>query len=187
MKVNIERLTQDAFDAFWEVIAKQFPEAKTGDLSPETSIRLSIVAEIAVREWFCSNARKRLRPCRRKLPVRSPPTPGPWFVDHESPFSALCIKPYPGRIVCDIEGNDPEAEANALLIVAAPDLKAMVEVSRTAFQDRLAGLREERGELSASGCDTDDTDDCICHYEALIRRCDAALKRATDGTVPGSV
>jgi hypothetical protein len=49
-------------------------------------------------------------------------TAGPWFVDRQSPYSAICIKPIPGKIVCDIEGADAEAEANASLIAAAPEL-----------------------------------------------------------------
>lgn len=43
-------------------------------------------------------------------------------MDRHSPYAALCIKPYPGPIVCDIDGDDAEAEANARLIAAAPDL-----------------------------------------------------------------
>jgi hypothetical protein len=125
MKYDIEQLTRDAFDAFWGVIAKHFPEVKTGDLSPETTIRLTIAAEDAVREWVRRNARKRLRrlvSCHSLKP--SSPTPGPWFVDHGSPYAPYCVKPYPGRIVCDIEGSDAEAEANAHLIAAAPELLA---------------------------------------------------------------
>ena len=49
-------------------------------------------------------------------------TAGPWFIDRQSPHSPICIKPYPGRIVCDIGGTDAESEANARLICAAPDL-----------------------------------------------------------------
>lgn len=49
-------------------------------------------------------------------------TPGPWHIDRQSPYSSICIKPYPGRIVCDIEGSDQETEANARLISAAPEL-----------------------------------------------------------------
>lgn len=41
----------------------------------------------------------------------------------------MCIKPYPGRIVCDIDGTDSEAEANALLISAAPDLFVAAHVA----------------------------------------------------------
>jgi hypothetical protein len=49
-------------------------------------------------------------------------TKGPWYIDRQSPHSPICIKPHPGRIVCDVDGTDDEAEANAHLIAAAPDL-----------------------------------------------------------------
>jgi hypothetical protein len=49
-------------------------------------------------------------------------TKGEWHIDRQSPHSPICIKPYPGSIVCDIEGTDAEAEANARLIAAAPVL-----------------------------------------------------------------
>jgi hypothetical protein len=53
-------------------------------------------------------------------PTLSAHTPGPWHVDYLSPYRRICIKPHPGRIVCDIEGTDEEAETNARLIAAAP-------------------------------------------------------------------
>src|SRR3954467_15254806 len=60
-------------------------------------------------------------------------TPGPWHIDRESPHSPICIKPYPGRIVCDIVGTDAEAEANSRLIATAPgllaSLKAMIDAA----------------------------------------------------------
>ena len=114
MSNKIEELTENALGKFWNSIAKQFPHAKTGDLSPDATIKLSIAAEQAVGEWIENNTR----------PV---PTEGPWFVDRQSPYSALCIKPYPGRIVCDVHGTDPEAEANARLLAAAPELLAACE------------------------------------------------------------
>lgn len=52
---EINALTDQAFDAFWEIIAKRFPEATTGDLSPWTSMRLDAVAREAVEEWIYAN------------------------------------------------------------------------------------------------------------------------------------
>jgi hypothetical protein len=49
-------------------------------------------------------------------------TAGPWHIDRQSPYSEICIKPYPGKIVCDIDGTDEESEANARLISAAPEM-----------------------------------------------------------------
>lgn len=114
MTIKIEVLTRSALDAFWDIIGKEFPNAKTGDLSPTATIHLNTAAENAVSEWIENNA-------------RPTPTEGPWFVDRLSPYSALCIKPYPGRIVCDVHGTDVEAEANARLLAAAPDLLAACE------------------------------------------------------------
>lgn len=52
---EINALTDQAFDAFWEVIIKRFPEATTGDLSPWTTFRLDTVARKAVEEWIYAN------------------------------------------------------------------------------------------------------------------------------------
>jgi hypothetical protein len=108
-----------ALDQFWECIANKFPAATTGDLSPLTSIRLSDAAQKAVQEWIAANVQTGI--------VSVEHTPGPWFVDRESPHAPLCIKPYPGRVVCDVEGADPESIANARLIAAAPELLAACE------------------------------------------------------------
>ena len=116
METDNEDLAAEALDAFWDVIAHKFPEAKYGDLSPLTAVRLSNAAETAIDEWIRNNDPKATTARKH--------TPGPWFVDRESSYSALCIKPYPGRIVCDIEGTDAESEANALLIAAAPTLRS---------------------------------------------------------------
>jgi hypothetical protein len=109
MSQKIEDVTKTAMEAFWNSIASQFPNAKTGDLSPDATVRLENAAEHAVSEWIDNNAR----------PM---PTSGPWFVDRQSPYSPLCIKPYPGAIVCDIHGANSEAHANARLIASAPEL-----------------------------------------------------------------
>ena len=44
-------MTDEALDAFWEVIVKRYPQAKTGDLSPGATIALQLAAEDAVGEW----------------------------------------------------------------------------------------------------------------------------------------
>ena len=56
-------------------------------------------------------------------------TPAPWYVDYVSPYSRICIKPYPGPVICDLcpLGNEAEENANAHLIAAAPDLLAALE------------------------------------------------------------
>jgi len=51
-------LIEEAIDAFWSVVVKHYPEAKTGDLSPETTIGLVNAAERAVEEWVEYNVPK---------------------------------------------------------------------------------------------------------------------------------
>lgn len=127
MTKNIEELTCKALDAFWSVITENFPAAVSGDLSPLTTNHLSNAAETAVEEWIGNN-------------VPSPAhAPGPWFVDRQSPYSALCIKPYPGRIVCDIQGTDAESEANARLIAAAPKMLERLKLAVKDARDAISG------------------------------------------------
>lgn len=38
----IEALTDKALDAFWQVVVQELPHATTGDLSPLTTIQLSV-------------------------------------------------------------------------------------------------------------------------------------------------
>jgi hypothetical protein len=48
-------LADEALDAFWEVIARRFPQARFGDLSIDRTIRLQCVAEEAIAEWIDNN------------------------------------------------------------------------------------------------------------------------------------
>jgi hypothetical protein len=78
-------------------------------------------------------------------------TAGPWHIDRQSPHSPICIKPFPGRIVCDIQGTDEEAEANARLIARAPRLLDVVN----ALMDRLEEIDPDyyRSDLIAAADD----------------------------------
>ena len=58
---NLRSLTDEALDAFWEVIVKRYPQAKTGDLSPGATIALQMAAEDAVGEWVNSNVPAKFR------------------------------------------------------------------------------------------------------------------------------
>lgn len=107
-------------------------------------------------------------------------TPGPWHIDLDSPYSAICIKPYPGEIVCDIEGADAQAEANARLIAAAPELLRTVRSDRVAFEERIEVLEEEKLELGVSDEEFADQD-IIDNYRHLVDRCDEVIARATVG------
>jgi hypothetical protein len=53
---QIVQATERAIDCFWESVAKSFPEAQTGDLSPLTAFQFSELSEWAVQEWAEGNA-----------------------------------------------------------------------------------------------------------------------------------
>lgn len=52
---TIAALTDEALDAFWEVVVRHNPQAKTGDLSPWATIKLTLAAENAIGEWIAAN------------------------------------------------------------------------------------------------------------------------------------
>jgi len=54
-------VTDEALDAFWDVIVKRYPQAVTGDLSPGATIALQMAAEDAAHEWIVSNVPKQFR------------------------------------------------------------------------------------------------------------------------------
>jgi hypothetical protein len=54
-KSIIAPLADEALDAFWEIVVRHYPQAKTGDLSPLTTIKLTIAAENAIEEWVWAN------------------------------------------------------------------------------------------------------------------------------------
>ena len=53
--MNTKQLTNDALEAFWAVVVKQFPQATTGDLSPLTTFQLEQASEAAIKEWIRCN------------------------------------------------------------------------------------------------------------------------------------
>lgn len=48
-------LEDEACEAFWAVIARHFPDAKFGDLSPEATIRQRLANSDAIAEWISNN------------------------------------------------------------------------------------------------------------------------------------
>lgn len=54
-KKLMHSVADQALDGFWQVVVQQFPEATTGDLSPLTTHRLTVAAEVAVTEWVWAN------------------------------------------------------------------------------------------------------------------------------------
>ena len=54
---EIADVAKMALDDFWERVAKQFPHAKTGDLSPEVVIQLETTAKEAIKQWWNNNCK----------------------------------------------------------------------------------------------------------------------------------
>lgn len=54
-QTDIDTVTNDALDAFWQLVVRRFPEATDGDLSIDRTIALEIAAKEAVREWVWNN------------------------------------------------------------------------------------------------------------------------------------
>jgi hypothetical protein len=52
---RINAALREGEDAFWEVVAARFPEAKTGDLAPDVAFALTRSMEQAIREWVSAN------------------------------------------------------------------------------------------------------------------------------------
>jgi len=48
-------LAEEALDAFWQVIARRFPQARTGDLSWDCVLALRSAAEQAIQQWVENN------------------------------------------------------------------------------------------------------------------------------------
>lgn len=187
MTPDFKQLTQEALDAFWECITRGFPEAKTGDLSPLISLRLTQAAESAVNEWVFANVPKSRH--TKPAPIASPDgthTPGPWSVNSTEMdcarfwISASDKSQYIGSVGL-LDDPKPSDSANARLIAAAPELRAIVQTAKSAFGERLSCLRDERRDAVRIAGDTADIDDQIGHYEALVRKCDSALEKSTAG------
>lgn len=54
-EARIQAALNKSEDAFWDAVADQFSEVKTGDLSSETTIALRQAMEKAIREWLENN------------------------------------------------------------------------------------------------------------------------------------
>lgn len=53
---RISNAVSEAEDAFWQAIARAFPEAKSGDLDPLTVVSLQNHMTDAAKKWVESNA-----------------------------------------------------------------------------------------------------------------------------------
>ncbi len=52
---RIDKAQEEADDAFWAVIARHFPEAKTGDFPPEATEHLRLTEVAAIMYWLILN------------------------------------------------------------------------------------------------------------------------------------
>ena len=187
MSTKIDQLTQHALDAFWNIVAAQFPHTSTGDLSPLVSFHLTQAAESAVRAWVSANVQKRHR--TKLTPISLPNvthTAGPWSVTGTEMDCARFWIWAPGKsqYIASVGLLDEPTHAdhaNARLIAASPGLRAMVQTAKSAFSERLSCLCDERREVLRCNGDVIDIADQIDHYEALVRQCDAVLKESTAG------
>lgn len=62
MKYNIDKITEDALDAFWAVVAKNVPDATTGDFPPDATISMEREMRNLIEMWMRYN-------CRPPLPT----------------------------------------------------------------------------------------------------------------------
>lgn len=53
---RFDTATQDALDAFWNVIAQRYPEIRTGDMGPDEVFTMQAQAEQWVRWWLENNS-----------------------------------------------------------------------------------------------------------------------------------
>ena len=66
---DLTLLADEALEAFWSTLAHHFPDATTGDLSPERTIGLQLAAEEAIRQWRQNNVAS----ANGTLPPQCPP------------------------------------------------------------------------------------------------------------------
>lgn len=187
MSTKIDQLTQHALDAFWNIVAAQFPQTTTGDLSPLVSFQLTQAAESAVRAWVSVNVQKRLRTqSTANVSPNAAHAAGPWSVTGTEMDCARFWIWAQGKSqyiasVGLLDDPNRTDHANARLIAAAPGLRAMVQTAKSAFSERLSCLGDERREALRCNGEVDDIADQIDHYRALVRQCDAVLKESSAG------
>ena len=60
-KEEIDKVVQKADNAFWDAVAKSYPEIRTGDLDPTTTGKLRLMMKEAVVIWLSYNFYARQR------------------------------------------------------------------------------------------------------------------------------
>jgi hypothetical protein len=64
---DLEALVERATDAFWEVVARHYPDAESGDLSPERTIVFHSLSGEVIREWIRNNVAVRCKTCASEI------------------------------------------------------------------------------------------------------------------------
>lgn len=54
---RLDLAIREADDAFWNTIAKHYPEVKTGDFGPGETLAWQTAMEVAVETWLSNNQR----------------------------------------------------------------------------------------------------------------------------------
>lgn len=138
---DLDALVRAADAAFWEVVVRHFPTAKSGDLSPLATVRLARAQEAAVSEWFANNvqcpdplAAFPLTQMENKTTSQAH-TPGPWRTDSIG-TDRVWILDGEGNYLAEIVAKDEcgfaaptdQQEANARLMAAAPEFARLLAV-----------------------------------------------------------
>ncbi len=58
MKQKLLQVSEDAQQAFWAEVAKQYPGIKTGDMQPEVMVAFAAVCDDAILLWCRNNSNK---------------------------------------------------------------------------------------------------------------------------------
>jgi hypothetical protein len=64
---DLETLVETATDAFWDVVVRHYPDAGSGDLSPERTIAFHALSGEVIREWIRNNVAVRCNTCASEI------------------------------------------------------------------------------------------------------------------------
>lgn len=146
---DIETLLREAGDAFWQVVARRFPTATSGDLSPLATLAFHKAAEAAVKEWIRNNVPRHCKTC------------GSEIVDTVN-----------GSTFDDGECGPCEYRRYQ----SQPKLLALVQTLR---QDCSNQVQQYRDDLNEDFGDPDDLQEQVEYWTERRDRCDAALADAS--------
>ncbi len=54
---KLDEIASKAQEAFWNVVAKELPQIKTGDFFPEQQLKFDQACFNAVKDWYKNNSR----------------------------------------------------------------------------------------------------------------------------------